>query len=60
MKKEEINFAQAQFKHTMMPGKVQRFLRHCFITQLFSMAFYSIRALGIIRINLRNEKEIPQ
>ncbi|WP_353661354.1 hypothetical protein [Hydrogenimonas sp. SS33] len=60
MKKEEINFAQEQFKRTMIPGKVQRFLRHCVLTQLISLIHYSIRALGIILLNLRNEKEIPQ
>jgi len=58
IKEEELNFADPQFQTTMIPGKFQRFMRHCIPWQFIRMVFFSFRSLGIIMINLRNEKEI--
>jgi len=59
MKKEELNFADPQFETVMIPGKFQRFMRHCIVWQFVRMVFFSFRSVGIILINLRNEKELP-
>lgn len=58
IKEEELNFADPQFKTTMIPGKFQRFMRHCVIWQFIRLVFFSFRSLGIVIITRHNEREI--
>ena len=60
MKKEELNFADPQFKKTMIPGKVQRWIRNCVLIQFISMTIFGLKAIGIIMLNIGNERDIPQ
>lgn len=55
--KEELNFEIPQFKGTMIPGKFQRSMRHCILLQFIRMCFFSLRSIGIIAVNLKNEHE---
>ncbi len=59
MIKEERNFADPQFETAMIPGRFQRTMRHCIVWQLIRMVFFSVRSIGIIMVNLKNEKELP-
>ncbi|RLA67228.1 MAG: hypothetical protein DRQ78_03020 [Epsilonproteobacteria bacterium] len=60
MKKEEANFTIEQFEETIIPGKKARWIRHCILFQFIRMSFFGLRSIGIILLNIRNEKEIPQ
>ena len=57
--KVEKNFADKQFKTSMIPGGFIIFLRQCVLFQFIGMAMFGVRCIDVIIQNVGNEKEVP-
>ena len=55
----EKNFADKQFKTSMIPSGFIRFTRQCVVFQLIGMAMFGVRCIDVIIQNMGSEREVP-